>query len=78
MVPFSPVDPLALLVEVSDSQDDHGGVAEVDDQDGEVESHLPANGSLLLRGPRHQQDDRQQYLAAVFVTDPDPQIHASD
>jgi hypothetical protein len=58
-VPFSPVDALALLVEVSDSQDDHGGVAEVDDQDGEVEPHLPADGPLLLGGPRHQQDDRQ-------------------
>ncbi len=63
-VPFSPVDALALLVEVSDGQDDHGGVAEVDDQDGEVEPHLPANGPLLLGSPGHQQDDRQQYLAS--------------
>jgi hypothetical protein len=65
VVPFSPVDSLALLVEVSDSQDDHCRVAEVDDQDGEVEPHLPANGPLLLRGPSHQQDYWQQHLAAV-------------
>jgi hypothetical protein len=85
-VPFSPADALALLVEVPDSQDDHGGVAEVDYQDGEVEPHLPANGPLLLGGPSHQQDDRQQYLAAMMRIhnilvgvdlDPDPRIHAS-
>jgi len=49
-------------------QDDVGGVAHVHHQEDHVEDELPPDGPLLIRRPRHQQDNRQHHLGTKDVT----------